>query len=79
MFSAYIYKYTNTYIFISADLKLHFIYLFFQARRVAPHDTIILYNIALVLQKLATQTLKDEKSNLKTVLSAVHELDLAQK
>lgn len=50
-----------------------------KARRVAPHDTIILYNIALVLQKLATQTLKDEKSNLKTVLSAVHELDLAQK
>ncbi|GIY09285.1 RNA polymerase-associated protein CTR9 homolog [Caerostris extrusa] len=50
-----------------------------KARRVAPHDTVILYNIALVLQKLATQTLKDEKSNLKTVLSAVHELDLAQK
>ncbi|GFW04088.1 RNA polymerase-associated protein CTR9 homolog [Trichonephila clavipes] len=50
-----------------------------KARRVAPHDTVILYNIALVLQKLATQTLKDEKSNLKTVLSAVHELDLAQR
>lgn len=53
--------------------------LFSQARRVAPHDTVTLYNIALVLQKLATQTLKDEKSNLKTVLSAVHELDLAQR
>lgn len=50
-----------------------------KARRVAPHDTVLLYNIALVLQKLATQTLKDEKSNLKAVLSAVHELGLAQR
>ncbi|XP_054714138.1 LOW QUALITY PROTEIN: RNA polymerase-associated protein CTR9 homolog [Uloborus diversus] len=50
-----------------------------KARRVAPHDTVILYNIALVLQKLATQTLKDEKSTLKSVLSAVHELNLAHR
>ena len=50
-----------------------------RARRVAPHDTVVLYNIAFVLQKLATQILKDEKSNLRTVLQAVHELNLAHK
>ncbi|GAB6031101.1 protein required for normal CLN1 and CLN2 G1 cyclin expression [Chamberlinius hualienensis] len=50
-----------------------------KARRVAPHDTILLYNIALVLQRLANQILQDEKSNLKTVLQAVHELELARK
>ncbi|KAG1676690.1 RNA polymerase-associated protein CTR9 [Nymphon striatum] len=50
-----------------------------KARRVAPHDTVLLYNIALVLQKLATQILKDEKSDLKTVLGAVHELGLAHR
>ncbi|KAF6205513.1 hypothetical protein GE061_019686 [Apolygus lucorum] len=50
-----------------------------KARRVAPQDTVILYNIALVLQKLATQILKDEKSPLDVVLQAVHELTLSQK
>lgn len=45
----------------------------------APHDTVILYNIALVLQRLATQILKDEKSNLENVLQAVHELGLSQR
>ena len=29
-----------------------------RARRVAPHDTVILFNIALVLQKLAAQLLR---------------------
>ena len=38
-----------------------------------------MYNLALVQQKLATQTLKDEKSNLKTVMTAVKDLELAQK
>lgn len=52
---------------------------FSQARHVAPHDTVILYNLALVLQRLAMQVLRDEKSLLKTVLAAVHELTLAQK
>lgn len=45
----------------------------------APQDTVIIYNIAFVLQKLAAQILKDEKSNLKDVLQAVHELGLSHK
>eukprot|EP00102_Acyrthosiphon_pisum_P021387 XP_016658597.1 PREDICTED: RNA polymerase-associated protein CTR9 homolog [Acyrthosiphon pisum] len=52
---------------------------FLKARRVAPQDTVIIYNIAFVLQKLAAQILKDEKSNLKDVLKAVHELGLSHK
>lgn len=51
----------------------------FQARRVAPQDTVIIYNIAFVLQKLAAQILRDEKSNLDNVLQAVHELTLSHK
>ena len=39
-----------------------------KARRVAPHDTVILYNIALILQRLASQLLRDEKSTLNEVL-----------
>ncbi|XP_070518234.1 RNA polymerase-associated protein CTR9 homolog [Cardiocondyla obscurior] len=50
-----------------------------KARRVAPQDTVLLYNIALVLQRLATHILKDEKSTLTTVLQAVHELGLSHK
>lgn len=50
-----------------------------KARRVAPQDTVLLYNIALVLQRLATQILKDDKSTLDIVLQAVHELSLSQK
>lgn len=45
----------------------------------APQDTVLLYNIALVLQKLATQILKDDKSTLDVVLQAVHELTLSHK
>lgn len=51
----------------------------FQARHVAPNDTVLLYNIALVQQKLATMILKDEKSNLKKVLIAVRDLELAHR
>ncbi|MEQ2180740.1 protein required for normal CLN1 and CLN2 G1 cyclin expression [Goodea atripinnis] len=47
------------------------------ARHVAPSDTVLMFNVALVLQRLATLVLKDEKSNLKAVLSAVKELELA--
>ena len=50
-----------------------------KARRVSPHDTVLLYNLALVLQKLATSVLEDSKSSLQTVLSAVNELGFAQK
>lgn len=40
---------------------------------------LLLFNIALVLQRLAMQILKDEKSVLEVVLQAVHELGLAHK
>lgn len=50
-----------------------------KARRVAPQDTVLLFNIALVLQRLAMQILKNEKSVLTEVLQAVHELGLAHK
>ncbi|KAK6641359.1 protein required for normal CLN1 and CLN2 G1 cyclin expression [Polyplax serrata] len=50
-----------------------------KARRVAPQDTVLLYNIALVLQRLAMFILKDVKSTLTTVLQAVHELGLSHK
>lgn len=50
-----------------------------QARHVAPSDTVLMFNVALVLQRLATSVLKDEKSNLKEVLNAVKELELAHR
>ena len=50
-----------------------------RARHVAPNDTVLLYNISLVQQKLATSILRDEKSNLKMVLGAVSDLELALK
>ncbi|KAK0090680.1 hypothetical protein PV325_008017 [Microctonus aethiopoides] len=50
-----------------------------KACRVAPQDTELLYNVALVLERLAEQILKDEKSTLTTVLQAVHELELSHK
>ena len=39
----------------------------------------VLYNIALILQRLASQILRDEKSTLNDVLQAVHELGLSHK
>ena len=50
-----------------------------RARHVAPSDSTLLYNVALVQQKLATAILRDEKSNLKTVLGAVKDLELAHR
>ncbi|XP_041132049.1 RNA polymerase-associated protein CTR9 homolog [Polyodon spathula] len=50
-----------------------------KARHVAPNDTVLMFNVALVLQRLATLVLKDEKSNLKAVLCAVKELELAHR
>ena len=50
-----------------------------KARFTAPHDTVLIYNLALILQRLAMQVLRDEKSTLKSVLQAVHELGVAFK
>jgi RNA polymerase-associated protein CTR9 len=50
-----------------------------KALRVAPQDTGLLFNTALVLQQRAIATLKMEKSTLGTVLEAVNELALSQK
>ncbi|XP_018008895.1 RNA polymerase-associated protein CTR9 homolog isoform X3 [Hyalella azteca] len=50
-----------------------------KARHVAPQDTVVLYNLALVLQRLATAVLRDEKSGLASVLRATQHLTLAHK
>lgn len=52
---------------------------FFQARHVAPHDSLLMFNLSIVQQRLATGVLRTEKSDLKTVLSAVRDLELAQR
>ncbi|UJR10596.1 hypothetical protein I4U23_014793 [Adineta vaga] len=49
------------------------------ARRVAPHDLTLMYNGALVQQKLAQEILKDENSTLTSVLQAIDQLRIAQK
>lgn len=49
------------------------------ARRVAPHDLTLMYNIALVQQKLAQEILKDENSTLNSVLQAIDQLRIAHK
>lgn len=75
-----LYMYINMLHLYNTNAQVHqSIDIFLQARHVSPSDTVLLYNIALVLQKLATSILKDEKSNLKTVLSAVKDLELAIK
>jgi hypothetical protein len=58
---------------------IKFVLLLFKARHIAPNDTILLFNASLVQQKLATVILKAEKSPLKVVLSAVGELENAQR
>ena len=50
-----------------------------KARHVAPSDTVVLYNLALVMQQLAERKLTDTKSNLKAVVGAVRDLELSQK
>jgi hypothetical protein len=42
-------------------------------------DTVILYNIALILQKLASQLLRDEKSTLEEVLQVCNHKHLFKK
>ncbi|XP_069759858.1 RNA polymerase-associated protein CTR9 homolog isoform X2 [Narcine bancroftii] len=50
-----------------------------KARHATPNDTVLMFNMALVLQRLATSVLRDEKSSLKAVLNAVKELELAHR
>ena len=54
-------------------------FVFLQARHVAPHDSMLMFNLSIVQQRLATAVLRTEKSDLKTVLSAVRDLELAQR
>ena len=42
-------------------------------------DNLILFNLSYVLRHLATNTLRDEKSGLEEVVSAVRNLELAQR
>ena len=44
-----------------------------------PQDNLILFNLSYVLRHLATSTLRDEKSGLEDVVSAVRNLELAQR
>ncbi|CAF0862823.1 unnamed protein product [Brachionus calyciflorus] len=48
-----------------------------KARHVAPDDTLFMFNLALVQQKLARQVMSDNKSNLRTVQSAMYDLKSA--
>lgn len=48
------------------------------ARRVAPHDLTLMFNIASVQQKLAQEIMTDEKSKLELVLQAIDHLKIAQ-
>jgi len=50
-----------------------------RARHADPTQSLVLFNLSIVMQKLATQTLKDEKANLAAVLKAVAGLQLAKK
>jgi len=54
-------------------------HLLVKARHVAPHDSLLIFNLSIVQQRLATAVLRTEKSDLKTVLSAVRDLELAQR
>merc|ERR1711962_418945 len=54
-------------------------HLLLKTRHVAPHDTLLMFNLSVVQQRLAMGVLRNEKSNLKTVLSAVRDLELAQR
>lgn len=44
-----------------------------------PNNTVLLFNLSLVQQRLATAILRADKSPLKVVLGAVRELQQAQK
>lgn len=48
-------------------------------RRITPNDPLIIFNLALVLKKIAIGVLEDVKSSLSPVVQAVTELGLARK
>ncbi|XP_011403140.1 PREDICTED: RNA polymerase-associated protein CTR9 homolog [Amphimedon queenslandica] len=50
-----------------------------KARHIAPHDSLLLFNLALVQRWSASSTLKNLQSTLADVLSAVRELEMAQR
>ena len=50
-----------------------------KARHVAPEDTLLMFNSALIQQKLSKQVLQDNKSNLRQVESAVSDLKSAHR
>lgn len=50
-----------------------------KARHVAPEDTVLMYNLALVQQKLSKQIMSDNKSSFKTVQSSVYNLESAKR
>lgn len=50
-----------------------------QAFHVAPQESLLLFDVCLVLQRIATVSLKDENSSLKDVQEAVEQLKLAQR
>eukprot|EP00117_Sycon_ciliatum_P023928 scpid24561/ scgid20224/ RNA polymerase-associated protein CTR9 homolog; SH2 domain-binding protein 1; Tetratricopeptide repeat-containing, SH2-binding phosphoprotein of 150 kDa len=49
-----------------------------KARHISPHDTVLLFNEALVMQRLASSVLRSEKSTLRTVLKSIAELEMSQ-
>jgi len=57
---------------------LHVVILW-QARHIAPSDTVLLFNLALVQQRLAMQVLKEDRCVLRNVLGAVRELETAHR
>ncbi|VDP07315.1 unnamed protein product [Soboliphyme baturini] len=80
------YKHTNVEVllylaqaYFKADRLNECKLILLRARQVAPHDLVLMYNIAYVLQKLAMHLLKDDKSNLTLVLQAVNDLKLAER
>ena len=50
-----------------------------KARHADPTQSLVLYNLSIVMQKLSKHTLTDEKANLAAVLKAVSALQLAKK
>ena len=54
-------------------------FLYGQARRIVPQDSLLLFNLSLVMQRLATATLKDTRSGLRDVTKAVKDLEMSLK